>query len=597
MLIEKLNIMLKLFPFCFEMFSPAEIEEQYPFINNYLLNGDLGEDPLGNMYQEVLSKSIKQRKGIVFTPIEVIEYILHQMQFPQKEGINSPRKLIDLACGSGLFLEAAVKHIIELAQQMDLEEHEILKCIEETIHGFDVDPIAVYLTKINVLRTIISIMKLNFPENYVLELKIYQTNSLEKHSKKDSKTILELKKSQFDYVVGNPPYIESKRMDAETKAICRSNFPESVMGSFDLYNCFIDYGSQLLSPEGQLGFIIPNKFLISRYGKKLRKKFLEQKIIKQIVDLAHQKVFRPAVYPIILILNKNSSNGDQIEMIPNVSMDNLSNVNITNNRILSNRDIFVRSSNKTIFFLDDISMNIIQRIFDKSNYNLIDLIRFRWSVSFHRKGLRKMFVFRQPKGKNPLKFLGGKEYGGNRELERYAIKWGGYWIDYDREKAKGMKNNFQDLKYFTEEKIFLCQHSLRIRATLDRDSYISKDIFLLGHLKDKAESLGVNLELILATLNSKLFSFLYATMYSGTEIMGRYLHYLPMFLHDLPIIIPSNIEIKSITKLVKAILNTIDPDEKSRTDELIDENIFKIYGCNKEEIVYIEDYISLNLKK
>ncbi len=596
---DKLATLHSFFPFCFDDCSQKYISNHYSIIDNYPLKKGLKEkdDPLGSMYQNILTKSMKQRKGIVFTPIDVIEYILTQMEYPNSEELTSFEKLIDLACGSGLFLTTAVKRIIKQSKYQQLKPEEIIKYIERTIHGFDIDPIPVFLTKVNIARTILSELKEKYPKKHVLDLKIYQTNSLERKSKNDISEVMRLKTSKFDYVVGNPPYVESKRMDSNTKLICRTNFPNAVMGSFDLYNCFIDYGSQILSKKGQLGFIIPNKFLISRYGKNLRERFLKDNIISQIVDLAHQKVFRPAVYPIILILDKKRKYEDQIEMISDVSLDEILRKALDTKKITVGSDTYERTINKTIFFLDNLSHQIVQKVFDVSKLNMNELIRFRWSVSFHRKGLRKKFVYQKPQGKYPMKLIGGKEFGGNREVERYGINWRGYWIDYDREKAKGLRNNFQKLKFFTDEKIFLCQHSLRIRATIDRESYISKDIFLLGHLKEKAGKLNVNLELILATLNSKLFSFLYATMYAGTEIMGRYLHYLPMFLHDLPILVPSSEDIIQISEFVNDILSTADNKKKQKLDDLIDDKIFQIYGCNKEEIEYISDYIELNLKK
>ncbi len=596
---EKLSILYSFFPFCFENCSQKEISKHYSVINNYPLKKGLQEnnDPLGNLYQDMLTKSVKQRKGIVFTPVEIIEYILTQMNYPNIDELTSFRKMIDLACGSGLFLTAAVKRIIRQAKHLPLKPQDIVSYIEKTIHGFDIDPIAVFLTKVNIVRTILSELKDKYPTDHILDLKIFQTNSLEKKSELDTPEVKNLKSSKFDYIVGNPPYIESKRMDANTKFICRTNFPKAVLGSFDLYNCFIDYGSQLLSKNGQLGYIIPNKFLIARYGKSLRESFLKDNTISQIVDLAHQKVFRPAVYPIILILDNNREIEDKISMVSDVSIEELLLENIDTKKISVESNTYERTLNKTIFFLENLSLHIVQRVFDISNFYMSDLIRFRWSVSFHRKGLRKKFVSCKAQGKNPMKLIGGKEFGGNREVERYGINWRGYWIDYDREKAKGLKNNFQNPDFFTDEKIFLCQHSLRIRATIDRESYVSKDIFLLGHLKEKAEKLNVNLELILATLNSKLFSFLYATMYAGTEIMGRYLHYLPMFLHDLPVLVPSLEDITQISDLVNEILTTIDVENKQKLDNMVDKKIFQIYGCNKEEIEFITDYVDLHLKK
>ncbi|MHA1464996.1 MAG: HsdM family class I SAM-dependent methyltransferase [Candidatus Heimdallarchaeaceae archaeon] len=332
---KKLLLLHSLFPFCFEICNQNEVDKHYNFVDNYLLKKGLKErdDPLGSMYQDILTKSMKQRRGIVFTPVEVIEHILTQMNYPNSEDLTSLGNLIDLACGSGLFLATAVKKIIRKATNQQLNPQETINYIEKTIHGFDIDPIAVFLTKVNIARIIISELKEKYPINHILDMKIFQTNSLEKKSKNDTEEVMSLKSSKFGYVVGNPPYIESKRMDAKTKLICRTNFPEAVMGSFDLYNCFIDYGSQLLSKIGQLGYIIPNKFLISRYGKNLRERFLKDNIISQIVDLAHQKVFQPAVYPIILILDKKRKYMDQINMVSDGSLDKLSQENLDSQKI------------------------------------------------------------------------------------------------------------------------------------------------------------------------------------------------------------------------------------------------------------------------
>ncbi|GAH95902.1 unnamed protein product, partial [marine sediment metagenome] len=97
-----------------------------------------------------------QRKGIVFTPVEVIEYILIHMDFPNSEELTSFGNLIDLACGSGLFLTTAVKRIIRQSKYLQLKPQEIINYIEKTIHGFDIDPLAVFLTKVNIARAILS---------------------------------------------------------------------------------------------------------------------------------------------------------------------------------------------------------------------------------------------------------------------------------------------------------------------------------------------------------------------------------------------------------------------------------------------------------
>ena len=384
-------------------------------------------------------------------------------------------------------------------------------------------------------------------------------------------------------------------MDPETKQLCKAQFPDASKGHFDIYSCFLSLGSRMLTSDGKLGFIIPNKFLSSRYAKKLRDKYLRNNQISQIVDFSHQNVFQSAVYPIILILdNQNPSENlvkiaraDTFHELEDIALSqNLQNVNIRN---------YLRTRNRTIYLLEPEQMNMIDRIISQSNaHTLGQFIRFRWAISFHRKGLRELFVSEVPRGTNPVKFLGGKAFGGNREINRYNINWKGYWIDYDQNKAKKVKNKFPDISYFNSSKIIICQHALRMRATIDYEGYACKDIFMIGHLNAEATIFDVSLEYILALLNSELYSFLYSNIYSSTEIMGKYLHYLPMYLHDLPFILPSATEKKNIEKLVKTRL-TEQSDIFTLTDRAIDNIIYEIYNCNKDEIklakTHIRDYL------
>jgi hypothetical protein len=133
-----------------------------------------------------------------------------------------------------------------------------------------------------------------------------------------------------------------------------------------------------------------------------------------------------------------------------------------------------------------------------------------------------------------------------------------------------------------------------MRATIDHEGYACKDIFMIGHTKAESEIFDISLEYILALLNSELYSYLYSNIYSSTEIMGKYLHYLPMYLHDLPFKIPSKEDKEFIEKMVNIRLSEQSTDI-TKTDEIIDAKIYEIYDCSNYEIqlakTHIRDYL------
>jgi len=553
------------------------------------------QDILGSLYQNILTSSYIQDKGIVFTPLQIVDYLISQVGF-QSNGFQPGDKIIDLSCGSGLFLRKSAEQTIKTACDNNFESSFIQNYVCTNIIGFDIDPEAVLISQISLADQIISQLGKDYSLETVFNPSIYQTNSLIKTDINDLFTVNELKNSKFKYVVGNPPYIESKIMDSETKQICLDHFPDAATGHFDIYSCFLSLGYNLLTSDGKLGYIIPNKFLSSRYARKLREKLLRENQISQIVDLSHNKVFQPAVYPIIIILDKNNPLEKQTKVTRVNNYDELVDVNFPRRLRAVEVDNFLKTKNKTIYLLDNSILDMINRIFSLSSLTLGDLIRFRWAISFHRRGLRELFVSETPLGENPIRFIGGKAFGGNREINRYNINWKGYWINYNHKKAKSVGNNFPNYKYFRENKIIVCQHALRIRATIDYEGYACKDIFLIGHLKERALDLGISLEYILALLNSELYSYLYSNIYSSTEIMGKYLHYLPMYLHDLPVIMPKGIEIESLEELVKTRISE-QIKEFTSTDEIIDKKIYELYECSQKEMELAKTHIREYLVK
>ena len=66
----------------------------------------------------------------------------------------------------------------------------------------------------------------------------------------------------FDVVIGNPPWIESKRMDTSDKSYYETAF-RSMHGQYDIFNGFVEKGLQLLKNGGILGFIMPSRFVMN----------------------------------------------------------------------------------------------------------------------------------------------------------------------------------------------------------------------------------------------------------------------------------------------------------------------------------------------
>jgi hypothetical protein len=107
----------------------------------------------------------------------------------------------------------------------------------------------------------------------------------------------------YDYVVGNPPYVRIQNLPDSQKVIMDRLY-DATTGNYDIYCPFYERGIDWLREDtGRLGFITPNQFMVTDYGEGLRQVMLDDARIKEVYDCRDSGVFEDATnYPTILIL-------------------------------------------------------------------------------------------------------------------------------------------------------------------------------------------------------------------------------------------------------------------------------------------------------
>lgn len=116
----------------------------------------------------------------------------------------------------------------------------------------------------------------------------------------------------YEYVVGNPPYVEIQNLPKHQKAYL-SNIYETATGQYDIYCPFYERGINWLSDDdGRLGFITPNQFMVTDYGEGVRRYILENTRVEEVYDFRDSGVFKDATnYPAIVILEADSDEVSQ----------------------------------------------------------------------------------------------------------------------------------------------------------------------------------------------------------------------------------------------------------------------------------------------
>lgn len=177
---------------------------------------DIDPTKLGDDYQKSLSESFRNKEGIYYTPSHVVNNL-----FDADNSDLSELTFLDPCCGSGNFIVRA----LELGFRV------------ENIYGFDVDPVAVEITRRRIFQ-LTGIESKNFKK----------IDFLKDSASEDFKL--------FDYIYTNPPW--GKKLDIPERIRFAKAF--NVRGSVDTCSLFMFASLRRLKPGGKLGLLLPDAF-------------------------------------------------------------------------------------------------------------------------------------------------------------------------------------------------------------------------------------------------------------------------------------------------------------------------------------------------
>jgi hypothetical protein len=106
----------------------------------------------------------------------------------------------------------------------------------------------------------------------------------------------------FDIVVTNPPFVRSELLDrAYKEGHLRRTFPDVYHGRADLYVYFYALAQRLLRPGGVGCFVSSNRWLRAGYGEGLRRRLLDDRAVRLVVDFGELPLFAAGTFPAIVL--------------------------------------------------------------------------------------------------------------------------------------------------------------------------------------------------------------------------------------------------------------------------------------------------------
>ena len=425
-------------------------------------------------------------------------------------------------------------------------------------------------------------------------------------------------KNGFDIVIGNPPYIQIKKL--KEKQLYKNQGFKTFDSNGDIYCLFYEQGCNLLTQNGSIIYITSNKWLRSNYGEKTRNFFIENSNPIMILDLG-AGVFEGASVDTNILLSQK----EKYHYKTNVAklLVDLSSI------------IFkeMQLSKNTIWNLESDEKLSIKNKIDVIHSHLTDFnVELNYGIL---TGANKVFILSKEtaeelitldeKNKEVIKpIYRGKDidryhasfsdvyllctHNGVKSLnippinveEKYPTLLPYFESFGDKFKNRGEQGNrFYNLRNCAY--IMKYNHPKIIYADIVQDTgkfyyddegyYTNDTAFLIS---------GDNLHYLLGILNSKAFTFIYKHFFCGSALGNKGLRYKRDFLLRVPVPTANKKEYDLIVKNVKdALLLKKEKPSQSilAVENSIDLIVYHLYNLTYDEVLIVDPETPITREK
>ncbi len=255
-----------------------------------------------------MSNAGKEERGAIFTKREVVCFIL------DLAGYSSRRKLyrktiLEPSFGHGEFLSEIIDRMLaSFLREFDPEDlgEDQIELLGTAVRGVELHGESFDRVKKDVVARL---RAHGFSRPHSQSLAVSWLH-------KGDYLLTDFEGMEFDFVVGNPPYVRQEMIPDGLLAVYRNRF-STMYDRADLYVPFMEKSLSLLASGGAMSFICADRWTKNKYGRPLRELVSQYFHLAHFVPMADSMAFHQEVsaYPAVVVISNSSGQKTRIAKV------------------------------------------------------------------------------------------------------------------------------------------------------------------------------------------------------------------------------------------------------------------------------------------
>jgi hypothetical protein len=288
---------------------------------------------ISNVYELFIGQDQQEKNGAYYTPLFLVDYVLAETVEKRLTYQNDAIcKVLDPACGSGIFLVETLRKIIEKYQRNNPEyflnpdkyQIDLKKIASDNIFGVDKDSSAINVAIFSIYLILLDYQKPSDIEAFRFPVLLNNNFFISDFFDTNAEFNDVFKRIDFDFILGNPPWkrgkgekgipLFDKYINGRRKKELGHSEIKIEISNKEIAQAFVLRTSDFSSSKTKISLVVTSKLLYNINAKKFRSYLLDNFLINKVLELSpvRKEIFNnsndKAVAPASVLFFQHASN-------------------------------------------------------------------------------------------------------------------------------------------------------------------------------------------------------------------------------------------------------------------------------------------------